>query len=172
MKIRRKVSALGSAYDVQFGDVQLWRFLEAAGLGPRKSLTLGALGVPDQYFFDCARGLVDGDGSIENFVRLIVKFHSASRAHIDWLRQTIERLACQRGYVGSSLPRDRMNPVYVLALGKRASIDLLQRMYRDPSAPSLARKRGAWRAYEERTRLRFAAPNSCDRFGTIDVTPT
>src|SRR5688572_24439563 len=97
LKIRRKVSTLGSACDVQFGDVGLWRFLEAAGLTPRKSLTLGAPLVPDEYFFDCARGLVDGDGSIENFVhaptrrtypdyryeRLIVKFHSASRAHID-----------------------------------------------------------------------------------------
>ena len=170
VKIRTKMSTLGSAYDVQFGDVQLWRFLEAAGLTPRKSLTLGALAVPDEYFFDCARGLVDGDGSVENFVhaptrrlyphyryeRLIVKFHSASRAHIDWLCQTIERLAFQRGYVGSSLPPERVNPIYALAFGKRASIDLLQRMYRDPAAPSLARKREVWRAYEKRIGARSA----------------
>lgn len=66
-KIRSKSSAWGRAHDVQFGDVALWRFLEMAGLTPRKSLTLGELHVPDQWFYDCARGLLDGDGSISHF---------------------------------------------------------------------------------------------------------
>lgn len=186
VKIRPKVSALGSAHDVQFGDVGLWRFLEAVGLTPRKSLTLGALFVPDEYFFDCARGLVDGDGSVENLVhvptrrlypqyryeRLIVKFHSASRAHIDWLRRTIERLALQRGHVGSTLPPGRVHPVYALKFGKRASIDPLQRIYRDPGAPSLRRKREVWRAYEERNGSPSVCHEARDHVGTIGSTPT
>lgn len=160
-KIRSKTSALGSACDVQFGDVALWRFLEAAGLTPRKSLTLGALKVPDEYFFDCARGLLDGDGSIANFVhaptrrtypeyryeRLIVKFHSASRAHIDWLRGAVLRIARQRGHVASNLPKGRSNPVYALKYGKHASIALLEQMYRADDCPRLMRKYEIWRAY-------------------------
>jgi len=163
-KIRSKTSALGSAWDVQFGDVALWRFLEAAGLTPRKSLTLGALKVPDEYFFDCARGLLDGDGSIANFVhaptrrtfpeyryeRLIVKFHSASRAHIDWLRGAVLRIARQRGHVASNLPKGRSNPVYALKYGKHASIALLEQMYRADDCPRLVRKYEIWRAYRAR----------------------
>ena len=164
VKIRRKISPLGSALDVQFGDVALWRFLEAAGLTPRKSLTLGALRVPDEYFFDCARGLVDGDGSIENFVhaptrrtypeyrfeRLIVKVHSASRVHIDWVQDTINRLAGQRGNVASTQAKGRVNPMYALRFGNYASVALLDRMYADESSPRLARKYAIWRAYRER----------------------
>ena len=163
-KIRFKTSALGSAYDVQFGDVALWRFLETAGLTPRKSLTLGEIRVPDEYFFDCARGLLDGDGSIANFVhaptrraypeyryeRLIVKFHSASRAHIDWLREAVLRLAGRRGHVAANLPEGRSNPVYVLKYGKHASIALLEEMYREPTSPRLQRKFEIWREYSAR----------------------
>ena len=163
-KIRRKISPLGSAYDVQFGDVALWLFLEAAGLTPRKSLTLGGLSVPDEYFFDCARGLVDGDGSIENFVhaptrrtypeyryeRIIVKFHSASRAHLDWLYATVTRLAGIRGHIAQTQAAGRMNPMFALKFGKYASIALLERMYADADSPRLARKFEIWRAYRAR----------------------
>ena len=164
LKIRTKVSPLGRASEVEFGDVALWRFLNAAGLTPRKSLTLGALAVPDHLFFDCARGLLDGDGSLENFVhaptrrtypdyryeRLIVKFHSASRAHVDWLQDTIARLAGQRGHVASTQATGRVNPMYALKFGKYASITLLERMYADEGSPRLARKFAIWRAYRER----------------------
>ncbi len=160
-KIRRKTSALGSAFDLQFGDVSLWRFLAAAGLTPRKSLTLGVLRVPDDYFFDCARGLLDGDGSIANFVhrptrraypeyryeRLIVMFHSASRGHIEWLRETMLRIAGLHGHVGANLAEGRANPVFALKYGKHASITLLRAMYREPTSPCLQRKLDIWRGY-------------------------
>lgn len=164
LKMRRKVSPLGSAFDVQFGDVELWRFLNGAGLTPRKSLTLGALSVPDVVFFDCARGLLDGDGSIENFVhaptrrkypeyryeRLIVRFHSASRTHVDWLQETIARLAGHRGHIASTQAKGRVNPMYALTFGKYASVALLERMYAEEDSPRLARKYAIWRAYRER----------------------
>lgn len=133
--------------------MSLWRFLAAAGLTPRKSLTLGALRVPDEHFFDCARGLLDGDGSIANFVhrptrrahpdyryeRLVVKFHSASREHIDWLRETVMRIAGLRGYLGTHRAAGRSNPLYSLRYGKHASIALLRAMYREPTSPCLQR---------------------------------
>ncbi len=163
-KIRRKVSPLGSAYEVQFGDVALWRFLEDAGLTPRKSLTLGPILVPDEVFFDCLRGLLDGDGSVVNFLhpptrrmypgymyeRLIVKFHSASRAHIDWLRESIVRLSGQRGHLAHRMPPVGNNPVYTLLYGKHASIALLCEMYRDVTSPRLQRKYSVWRVYRDR----------------------
>lgn len=187
VKIRRKTSALGSAYDLQFGDVALWRFLETAGLTPRKSLTLGELRVPDEYFFDCMRGLLDGDGSISNFEhaptrrrypeyqyeRLLVKFHSASRAHIDWLRDTVLRLVNKRGYVASNLPEGRFHPVYVLTYGKHASIVLLEQMYRSTDSPRLMRKYEIWRAYRDRQIPRGRPlPRYRTQPRTMKVTPT
>ena len=75
---------------------------------PAKSLTLGGLDVPDAVFTDLVRGLMDGDGSLENYVhhpagnvrrypnyryeRLNVSFHSASRTHVVWLRERLRRL--------------------------------------------------------------------------------
>lgn len=56
----------GNTYRVQFGDVELYRWLEAAGLTQRKSLTLGRIEVPDHLFLDLVRGLLDGDGSISH----------------------------------------------------------------------------------------------------------
>lgn len=183
IKIRPKVSALGRAHDLQFGDVLLWEFLEDVGLTPRKSLTLGALRVPDEYVFDCARGLLDGDGSIDNFVhaptrrtypeyryeRLILKFHSASRAHLEWLRDTMLRVAGWPGHVTATHSRDRATPMYALRFGKYASVALLERMYADPASPRLARKFAIWRAY----RSRHPDHDARDaEVGTIGVAPT
>jgi hypothetical protein len=58
----------GIVYVTQFSDAALYRWFQSIGLSPRKSLVLGAIDVPDEYFLALARGLVDGDGSIANFV--------------------------------------------------------------------------------------------------------
>ena len=39
----------GTAFRVYFGDVELYDWLKAIGLTPRKSLTLGGLAVPDEF---------------------------------------------------------------------------------------------------------------------------
>lgn len=182
-KIRHKTSAWGSACDVQFGDVALWRFLEDAGLTPRKSLTLGELRVPDQFFFDCARGLLDGDGSISNFwhlptrrpypayryERLMVKFHSASRSHVDWLRGAIVRIAGVGGHITANRAQGRSNLVYVLTYGKHASIALLKEMYRDPFSPRLQRKYEIWRAYVGRNSSIYSGESARDPIGFHSV---
>jgi len=56
----------GTAYRIQFGDVAFCRWLEGIGIKARRSLTIGALSVPDHLTLDIARGLLDGDGSIIN----------------------------------------------------------------------------------------------------------
>ena len=67
IRFRTELTKLGRMiYRVQFKDIGLYRWLEAAGLTPRKSLTLGALAVPGELLAHLVRGLLDGDGSIVN----------------------------------------------------------------------------------------------------------
>src|SRR5438445_346368 len=56
----------GTVFRLQFGDVAFCRWLATIGITGRKSLTIGALDVPDAYLVPLARGLLDGDGSIIN----------------------------------------------------------------------------------------------------------
>lgn len=104
VKVHTKRGERGSlAFQVQFKDIELYDWFERCGLTPRKSLSLGPITVPDDYFFHMVRGLLDGDGSIAHYVhraikkhdptyvyeRLNICFHSASRQHLEWLRQRL-----------------------------------------------------------------------------------
>ena len=55
------------SYNLQFGNVVLYRWLIRIGLTPAKSKTMGALRVPRQFFGDFLRGLFDGDGSFYSY---------------------------------------------------------------------------------------------------------
>ena len=136
---------------VQIGDVGLYRWLMTVGLTPRKSLTLGAIDVPEDLFVHLARGLLDGDGSVMDvtyagggkargrFYRtLIVRFNSASRDHVEWLR---ERIRSQFGLSGGLGCEDGM---YQLSYSKRASLRLMPLLYPNPDVPCLSRKRDVW----------------------------
>ena len=48
---------------LQWRDRAFHEWLIAIGLTPRKSFTIGALKVPDEYFSDFVRGCIDGDGT-------------------------------------------------------------------------------------------------------------
>ena len=156
-----KIRQQGNAYRVQFGDVELYRWFEDAGLTQRKSLTLGGLKFPDRLLFDVTRGLLDGDGSIAHYVhrpvlrdyprylyrRLSVLFHSASFDHLEWLQ---ERLHAALSIGGAILSQSRSTPnkLYVLKYGKYASITLLTKLYEDPTSPRLMRKWMIWEAFK------------------------
>lgn len=145
------------AYRVQVVDVGLYRWLESLGLTQRKSLTLAAVDVPDHVFLDFTRGLLDGDGSVKvnmvvpnprtypyhTYQRLRVEFHSASEAHLIWLRAEIKRLLDLRGW-STVRPQNRHHPMYLLRYSKHESIALLSELYRDPQAPRLHRKWATW----------------------------
>ncbi len=65
LRYSRSTSRVGTTiYRIQVSDVRLYRFLLLIGLTPRKSLTLAGVDVPDEFFDDFVRGLLDGDGSI------------------------------------------------------------------------------------------------------------
>jgi hypothetical protein len=158
-----------TAWHVTVSSVDFYRWLQSIGLTPAKSLTLGALDVPDVVFTDLARGLMDGDGSIENYVhhpagnvrrypnyryeRLNVSFHSASRPHLVWLRERLNRLMSIDGAILTSKRKDYPNPMYELKYGKHASLALLPKMYADPGSPRLDRKWRIWEAYLARPRI-------------------
>ncbi len=156
-------------WHVSVSSVDFYRWLQSIGLTPAKSLTLGGIEVDDRLLVDLARGLMDGDGSIENFIhhpagnvrrypnyryeRLIVSFHSASREHLVWLRASLKRVLAIDGAILKSQMKDRANPMYDLKYGKHASLALLPRMYADPDAPRLERKWRIWDTYLRRPRI-------------------
>jgi hypothetical protein len=102
-RVARRRRRRRPAYYAQFSDVAFYDWLLSVGLHPRKSLTLGAIAVPNDHLAALARGLLDGDGSISVFThaptrakypnyryeRLWVFFLSASRAHVEWLRDRL-----------------------------------------------------------------------------------
>jgi hypothetical protein len=139
---------------LQWRNRALYRWLTMVGLTPRKSLTLGSLAVPDEYFADFFRGCIDGDGTVLVYTdayhapkkasyvyhRLYVSLVSASQPFVDWIRATVLRLTGQNGSVQVRRKPGR-HPVWVLRYAKKASIRLLRWMYRQPGAPCLLRKR-------------------------------
>lgn len=149
-----------AACRVQFNDASFYRWLMSIGVTPRKSLTLAAIEVPDEHLLSLVRGLLDGDGSITYetvvpnprtyplhwYPRIGVRFHSASYAHLDWLRA---RLSREFGLTGAILVDQTRggNPMYALKYAKHASKALLSALYRDPDAPRLERKREIWQRY-------------------------
>ena len=163
-KHRVELTRLGRPlYRFQIRDATLYRWLVNAGLTPRKSLTLGAIDAPRESLAHVVRGLLDGDGSIIDKVWradtsrrsdyfyewLRVHFVSASRAHIDWLHESLRGRLGLRGWVGT-VSRPGRRPVHRLAFGKHDSIALLGWLYADRESPCLIRKREIWDDYARR----------------------
>ena len=121
----------GKYYYVQFGNVELYKFLNSVGLFPNKSKNLGALKIPEAYIRDFLRGHLDGDGYTysywdkrwKNSFMFYTVFASGSKKHIIWLRETILTLYKLDGKI------KRNRSVYVLVFSKRASINLMKIIY-------------------------------------------
>ena len=128
---------------IQFGNVKLYRWLVRVGVTPKKSKTLGALEIPDEFFFDFLRGSLDGDGCIRTYMdavfpnsrRLYSTFYSGSRPHLEWIRQTVLRLL---GVAGRICPGMR---VWRLTYAKKTSRIVLKAIYYQKGVPCLERKR-------------------------------
>jgi len=157
----------GMVYFTEFGDTELYRWFQSIGLTPRKSLTLGAIDVPDACFFALLRGLFEGDGTIQNFVhrptpstaptyqyeRLWLFFTSASRAHVEWIRSRAADLSGVSGYIERRPERPGHHEFFRVKYGKRDAIELLSRMYPRPDVPKLERKWRIWEYYRRRKLL-------------------
>src|ERR1051326_5173088 len=147
IKIRSKKSsfALKGITHVQFGDVMLYKFFLEIGLTPRKTKTMHRLAVPEKYFFDFLRGHHDGDGSFYSYFdprwpssfMFYLQFISASRLHIEWIREELRELLGVEGHVTNS----KKSCVIQLKYAKTESLKILQRMYPRPDVMCLSRKR-------------------------------
>jgi hypothetical protein len=152
----------GIAYYTQFHDSALYEWFRSVGLSPRKSLTIGALSVPDNFLLPLVRGLLDGDGSIINEVYradtgrrddyyweyLITSFNSGSGQHILWLQRALSHALDLEGSVQEATTTAG-NPYFELRYAKAASSILLPLLY-PTGAPCLERKRQIWHAYASR----------------------
>ncbi|MEK7583154.1 MAG: hypothetical protein AAB483_02000 [Patescibacteria group bacterium] len=133
-------------FHVQFGDVLFYRYLMEIGLTPAKSKTMGALKIPEEYFFDFLRGCFDGDGSFYSYMdprwrssfMFYTVFVSASLKHIQWLRETIK---LHTGVSGHLTGKGGKGTAYQLKYAKGESLQLLPKMYYDKRVVCLSRKR-------------------------------
>ncbi len=146
MPISKKNSGGGHyAYRIQFSDVAYYDFLLSVGLTPAKSVTLGSLTIPDQFYADFLRGLFDGDGCSYGYMdprwrssfMFYVSFTSASPAFITYLQQNNCRLIDDLGQ-GSIR---RSTRALSLTYAKSDSHKLYKYMYYDESCLYLSRKK-------------------------------
>ena len=155
LKLSNKIGTKGRSkksgqpyYRVEFGDVNLYRFLLKIGLTPNKSKTIGALLIPDKYFIDFLRGSFDGDGHSysyrdprwRNSFRLYTGFSSASLKHLEWLQFQIERFYNLRGIIKKG------TRAFQLEFAKYSSVILLEKIYYKKGIPFLIRKHSKIRA--------------------------
>ncbi len=132
------------AYWVQFGDVIFYNFLLNIGLAPQKSKTLGAIKIPDEYFFDFLRGSFDGDGTFYSYwdkrwkssFMFYLEFLSASKAHLEWIRIQCRRLLNVHGHMNEYLSAG----VYHLKYAKKEAMNIIGKMYYKKGLPMLERK--------------------------------
>lgn len=153
LKISVKIGRKGNGRDkrkiygiLQFGDVTFYRFLEKIGLTRRKSLTLGPLKIPDKYFVDFLRGVIDGDGNIQETIHTsngniqwVLRIVSGSPLFLPWLKEKIERIIKIEGRLHQNPASVSRNPLYILKFGKFAAKVILRRCYYD-GALALERK--------------------------------
>lgn len=132
-------------YVVQFGDVNFYSFLMEIGIMPAKSLTIGSINIPKEYFFDFLRGSFDGDGCTysyydprwKNSFLFYLGFSYASLTHINWLRKTIFELTELSGHVSGSGKR----ACYQLRYAKTEAVKLIRKMYERENSICLNRKK-------------------------------
>lgn len=130
---------------IQFGDVLFYKFLLSIGLMPNKTKTIGAIQIPDKYFFDFLRGHFDGDGSFYSYwdsrwkssFMFYTEFISVSKSHIDWLRGMIFNFIRIKGHITKSIN----DSTYQLKYAKSESLKLLSNLYYNKNAICLSRKR-------------------------------
>lgn len=121
---------------LQFSDVHLYKFLESIGLFSNKSLTLQSINVPEQFFKDFVRGVIDGDGSIITWihtsnkrVQWALKITSGAPKFSIWLHKVIQQHYQVKGKIYTYQYKDKKNPIHILKFGKIATKIILQSSY-------------------------------------------
>ena len=129
---------------IQFSDVLFNSFLQSIGIHSNKTKIIGRVDLPPEFFFDFLRGHLDGDGCVFSYwdkrwkssFMFYTTFISASREHIDWLRDEITERLDIKGHIATA----KNGTVFQLRYAKQDSLKLWNTMYY-PKALSLSRKR-------------------------------
>src|SRR4030042_2015323 len=108
---------------IQFSNTKLYKYLLSIGVMPNKSKIIGEVKIPGRYFFDFLRGHFDGDGSCfsywdkrwESSFMFYIKFYSASKKHLMWLRYKIKEFLNIKG----DLSGGKNDRIYQLKYAKR-----------------------------------------------------
>lgn len=132
-------------FHVQFGDVIFYNFLVSIGLSKAKSKIIGAVDVPDKFFFDYLRGCFDGDGCFYSYWdprwssshMFYIEFISASTKHIIWLQKELKD---KIGVVGH-ITTDNRKITKQLKYAKKEALVIINRMYYNPGVVCLSRKK-------------------------------
>ena len=130
---------------IQFKNKIFYEFLLSVGLTPKKSLTIGKLKIPDKFFFDFLRGCFDGDGCFYSYWDprwrsshvFYLEFVSASRKHIDWLREELKNRLNIWGY----LSKNEKGNTLQLKYAKKEAQEVIKKMYYTPRVICLSRKK-------------------------------
>lgn len=123
-----------SAYRIQIGSRKFYIFLMTLGLTPNKSKTIGRISVPNLYFPDFLRGVIDGDGCLRRWVhpsngheQWILKITSGSKLFLEWISGEILGFIGVKGRIHKS---DMSGHIYYdLKFGKLAAMRLSEVCY-------------------------------------------
>ena len=94
-------------FQISFGDINFYRFLNKLGLIAAKSKTIKKVLISNNLFADFLRGLFDGDGTFysywdkrwPNSFVFQISFASASLDFIDWLKNKLSRFYRVKGFI-------------------------------------------------------------------------
>lgn len=140
LNIKNKIGKKGSGsvkekkyFNLQFGDVAFYEFLNSIGLIKAKSKTLRELDIPNAYFADFFRGCLDGDGNISIFKhsesyqpQLKIRLYSASPIFLEWIKQEVtENFKIKSGWIQPMYSKG----ISALCFGKKDSIIILNKIY-------------------------------------------
>jgi len=145
IKVGIKHSTFNSSkkyYRIQFGDVVFYQWLIKIGLSANKSLTVGQLQIPPEYFYDFLRGEWDGDGTIycsqdtrwKSSYIVSLGFASGSRIFLEWLQAEINARLQTTGHI---LQNER---VLQLRYARKDSKKIFDAMFYKNDLPHLPRK--------------------------------
>jgi len=145
IKVGIKHSTFNSSkkyYRIQFGDVVFYQWLIKIGLSANKSLSVGQLQIPPEYFYDFLRGEWDGDGTIycsqdtrwKSSYIVSLGFASGSRIFLEWLQAEINARLQTTGHI---LQNER---VLQLRYARKDSKKIFDAMFYTNDLPHLPRK--------------------------------
>lgn len=120
-------------FRIQIANRNFYEFLLVIGLTPNKSLTIRALNVPDKFFKDFLRGVIDGDGGISKWFhptnlreQWSLRISSGSLKFLEWLSDKIEDILSGKGRTH----QENINGTqFRLKYGKVAARKILEECY-------------------------------------------